>query len=86
MWFTNVELRVRLLETKIAKQLFGFSLAPFVDAGTVRDKWQDLDFKNVKTSYGTGLRIAWNQSTILSLDYGRLKEDALLYFGIGQAF
>ncbi|WP_375561074.1 BamA/TamA family outer membrane protein [Bernardetia sp. OM2101] len=86
MWFTNVELRVRLLETKIAKQLFGFSLAPFVDAGTVRDKWQDLNFKNVKTSYGAGLRIAWNQSTILSLDYGRSKEDALLYFGIGQIF
>ncbi|WP_338813047.1 DUF5982 domain-containing protein [Bernardetia sp. Wsw4-3y2] len=86
MWFTNIELRIRLLETKIAKQLFGFSLAPFVDAGTVRDKWQDLNFENIKTSYGTGLRIAWNQSTILSLDYGRSKEDALLYFGIGQIF
>jgi outer membrane protein assembly factor BamA len=86
MWFTNVELRVRLIETKIAKQLFGFSLAPFVDAGTVRDRWQDLSFKNIKTSYGTGLRIAWNQSTILSLDYGRSKEDSLLYFGIGQIF
>jgi outer membrane protein assembly factor BamA len=86
MWFTNVELRVQLLETKIAKQFFAFALAPFVDAGTVRDKWQDLNFKNIKTSYGAGLRIAWNQSTILSLDYGRSKEDALLYFGIGQAF
>lgn len=86
MWFTNIELRVQLLETKIAKQFFAFALAPFVDAGTVRDKWQDLDFKNIKTSYGAGLRIAWNQSTILSLDYGRSKEDALLYFGIGQAF
>ncbi len=86
MWFTNVELRIQLLETKIAKQFFAFALAPFVDAGTVRDKWQDLNFKNIKTSYGAGLRIAWNQSTILSLDYGRSKEDALLYFGIGQAF
>ena len=86
MWFTNIELRVQLLETKIAKQLFAFALAPFVDAGTVRDKWQDLNFKNIKTSYGAGLRIAWNQSTILSLDYGRSKEDSLLYFGIGQIF
>lgn len=86
MWFTNIELRARLFETKIAKQLFGFSLAPFVDAGTVRDKWQELSFKNIKTSYGAGLRIAWNQSTILSLDYGRSKEDSLIYFGIGQIF
>jgi hypothetical protein len=86
MWFTNVELRVRLAETKIGKQRFAFGVAPFFDAGTVRDRWQNLNFKNIKTSYGGGLRIAWNQSTILSFDYGRSKEDSLFYFGIGQAF
>jgi len=86
MWFTNVELRVRLAETKIGKQRFAFGVAPFFDAGTVRDRWQNLNFKNIKTSYGVGLRIAWNQSTILSFDYGRSKEDSLFYFGIGQAF
>lgn len=86
MWFTNVELRVRLAETKLGKQRFAFGIAPFFDAGTVRDRWQDLNFKNIKTSYGGGLRIAWNQSTILSFDYGRSKEDRLFYFGIGQAF
>jgi hypothetical protein len=86
MWFTNVELRVRLAETKLGKQRFAFGIAPFFDAGTVRDRWQDLSFKNIKTSYGGGLRIAWNQSTILSFDYGHSKEDRLFYFGIGQAF
>lgn len=86
MWFTNVELRVRLAETTLGKQRFAFGVAPFFDAGTVRDRWQDLNFKNIKTSYGGGLRIAWNQSTILSFDYGRSKEDRLFYFGIGQAF
>ena len=86
MWFTNVELRVRLAETKIGKQRFAFGVAPFFDAGTVRNRWQNLNFKNIKTSYGVGLRIAWNQSTILSFDYGRSKEDSLFYFGIGQAF
>lgn len=86
MWFTNVELRIRLAETKLGKQRFAFGLAPFFDAGTVRDRWQDLNFKNIKTSYGGGLRIAWNQSTILSFDYGRSKEDSLFYLGIGQAF
>lgn len=86
MWFTNVELRVRLAETKLGKQRFAFGVAPFFDAGTVRNRWQNLNFKNIKTSYGVGLRIAWNQSTILSFDYGRSKEDSLFYFGIGQAF
>jgi len=86
MWFTNVELRVRLAETKLGKQRFAFGFAPFFDAGTVRDRWQDLNFNNIKYSYGGGLRIAWNQSTILSFDYGHSKEDRLFYFGIGQAF
>ncbi|MBL7836283.1 MAG: BamA/TamA family outer membrane protein [Bacteroidetes bacterium] len=86
MWFTNVELRVRLAETKLGKQRFAFGFAPFFDAGTVRDHWQDLNFNNIKYSYGGGLRIAWNQSTILSFDYGHSKEDRLFYFGIGQAF
>jgi len=84
--FANFELRYRIAETKFGKQRFAFTLAPFFDAGTVRDKWQDINFTNIKTSYGCGLRVAWNQSTIISFDYGISKEDKLFYFGIGQAF
>ncbi len=84
--FANIELRYRMAETKWSKQRFAFTLALFFDAGTVRDKWQDLNFTNIKTAYGAGLRIAWNQSTIVSFDYGISKEDKLFYFGIGQAF
>lgn len=86
LWFTNIELRVRLAEARIGKQRFGFGVAPFVDAGTVRDRWQDLNFRNIKTSYGAGARIAWNQSTIISFDYGLSKEDKLFFFGLGQVF
>lgn len=86
MWFTNLELRYRFLETKLGKQRFAFGVAPFFDAGTVRDRWQDLNFTKIKFSYGAGLRVAWNQSTILSFDYGKSKEDGLFYIGIGQAF
>ncbi|MFV8355788.1 Omp85 family outer membrane protein [Flavobacterium sp. XS1P32] len=86
MWFTNLELRYRFLEAKLGKQRFAFGVAPFFDAGTVRDRWQDLNFTKIKFSYGAGLRIAWNQSTILSFDYGKSKEDGLFYIGIGQAF
>jgi Domain of unknown function (DUF5982)/Omp85 superfamily domain len=86
LWFTNIELRFRLGETKLGKQNFTFGLAPFYDLGTVRDRWQNLNFTRLKTSYGAGLRIGWNQSTILSFDYGISKEDKLFYFGIGQIF
>jgi hypothetical protein len=57
-----------------------------LDAGTVRDRWQDLSFRNLKTSYGAGARIAWNLSTIVFADYGISKEDRLFFFGIGQVF
>ncbi len=86
LWFANVELRVRLAETQWGKQRFAFGVAPFVDAGTVRDRWQDLDLTNIKTAYGAGLRVAWNQSTIISFDYGVSREDRLFFFGIGQVF
>lgn len=86
MWFANVELRYRIAETQLGKQNFAFGVAPFLDAGTVRNRWQDLNFKNIKYSYGLGARIAWNQSTIISFDYGISKEDKLFYIGIGQAF
>ncbi len=86
LWFTNVELRTRIADAKIGSQTFGFSLAPFFDAGTVRDRWQNLNFDKVKTSYGAGMRIAWNQSTLLSFDYGISREDKLFFFGIGQVF
>ncbi len=86
MWFSNVELRARILDFSALNQNFGIGIAPFVDFGTVRDHWEDLNLNQVKFSFGSGLRIAWNQSTILSLDYGVSAEDKLFFFGIGQAF
>ena len=86
LWFTNIEFRYRIAEVKLGKQDFAFGAAPFFDAGTVRNRWQDLNFKDIRYSYGLGARIAWNQSTIISVDYGISKEDKLLYIGIGQAF
>ncbi|MBC8140883.1 MAG: BamA/TamA family outer membrane protein [Armatimonadetes bacterium] len=86
VWFANLELRTRLAETLIGRQRFALSVAPFVDAGTVRDDYRKLNFDRVRSSYGVGGRIAWNQSTIISFDYAKSPEDALFYFGLGQAF
>jgi outer membrane protein assembly factor BamA len=84
--FANVELRYRVTEFSFSKQRFALGVAPFFDMGTVRDDWQNLSFSNIRYSYGGGLRVAWNQSTILSFDYGISKEDKLFFFGIGQIF
>lgn len=81
-----MELRYRIIDVELLNQTFGIGIAPFFDAGTVRDRWQDLNFNQIKYSYGAGVRIAWNQSTILSFDYGISKENNLFYFSIGQAF
>lgn len=86
MWFSNLEIRARIAELNAWKQHFSLNIAPFFDMGTVRDRWQDLSFKNLKTAYGAGLRIGWNQSTTLYFDYGISREDRLFFFGIGQAF
>lgn len=86
MWFANMEVRARFAEANFLKQHFSFAMAPFFDAGTVRDHWQDLNLTNIRYAYGAGVRMGWNQSTILSLDYGISKEDKLLFFGLGQVF
>ena len=86
LWFFNAELRVLLAEIKIEGQQFGFGLVPFFDAGTVRDRWQDLNFTSVQTSVGIGGRIIWNQSTVISFDYGISREDNLFFIGLGHTF
>ncbi|WP_199750509.1 Omp85 family outer membrane protein [Gynurincola endophyticus] len=86
MWFANLEMRIRIAETAFLNQHLSFNVVPFFDMGTVRDSWQNLSFKHLKTSYGSGLRIGWNQSTTIYFDYGISKEDKLFFFGIGQSF
>lgn len=86
LWFANAELRARVTEFSVGRQRFALGVAPFLDAGTVRDRWQTLNLDRVRWSYGAGARIAWNQSTMISLDLGRSREDQLVFFGLGQSF
>lgn len=86
LWFANAEVRARVTEFTVGKQRFGLGVAPFVDAGTVRERWQSLNLDRVRWSYGAGARLAWNQSTMISLDLGRSREDQLVFFGLGQGF
>ena len=83
----NSELRIRLFERMIAKQNVGFGLVPFVDAGSVYNKLNDLTIKgSLRYSSGLGARIIWNQSTVLRFDLARSKEDQQFFFTFDHAF
>ncbi|HSZ71960.1 MAG TPA: DUF5982 domain-containing protein [Cytophagaceae bacterium] len=87
MNFANIELRTRFLQVHVFKQHLAFSAVPFFDIGGV---WDDLNrlnnFQNYRSSEGLGLRIVWNENTILRFDYAVSKEDQQFFFNLGHAF
>ncbi len=84
--FANVEARWRFASTNIWGQHFTFNLVPFFDAGKVWDRVSKYDFNHYKTSQGLGLRVPWNQSTVLSFDYANSVEDDQFFFTFGHIF
>lgn len=82
----NLELRSRLFDVDVLKQNFAFSFVPFVDAGRVWDNFQSMKFNNILVSPGAGIRVAWNQSTILRFDYSVSREDRQFFFVFGHMF
>jgi hypothetical protein len=82
----NLELRARLYDFKFLKQHFNFGLTPFYDMGSVYDNIDKLTFQGWQGAPGMGARLAWNQSTVLRLDYGRSREGGQVFFGFGHIF
>lgn len=74
MGFGNLELRYRFLELPG----FTFNIAPLFDFGRVWDTLGSITSKTVtegyKYSYGLGLRIIWNQSTVIYAEWARSRE------------
>ncbi len=82
----NFELRLNFYERDIFGQSFEFMAVPFVDSGKVFDHISESDLTAFKYTYGLGLRIAWNQATIITVDYGKSIEDSGLYINFGHIF
>lgn len=82
----NVETRFNFYKTHTLGQTFDFMVVPFVDAGKVFDSVSDTDLSGYKYTYGAGMRIAWNQATIIMIDYGQSVEDSGLYINFGHIF
>jgi hypothetical protein len=87
MAFSNLELRWRFAE--LANGAFAFQFVPFFDFGRVWDRLSDVSLQGYKYSYskGGGIRIIWNQSTVIYFEFARSSERASnFYFNFGHIF
>jgi outer membrane protein assembly factor BamA len=84
--FINSELRFRFAQRRVWRQQLALSLVPFVDVGNVWDGWDKLDMQMWKWSVGSGLRLVWNQSTVLRADLAFSQEDRQFFFGFNHVF
>ncbi|TGK44492.1 Omp85 family outer membrane protein [Leptospira andrefontaineae] len=86
MGWGNLEIRWRFFQFSAFSQNFTLSAVPFMDFGRIWDDEHKANFKGYKHSNGLGLRIAWNQSTIITIDYAVSKEDKQLFVNFNHAF
>jgi outer membrane protein assembly factor BamA len=83
----NLEVRWTFYEFDVGKhQHFGLILAPFFDVGRVFDSLDDLELRRFRNGQGAGFRIAWNQATIVVVDYGVSREGSNLYINFNHPF
>lgn len=86
MGWGNFEVRWKFAETRIGSQHFAFNLVPFVDVGRVWNTPSKVGLTKFKYDRGLGLRIAWNQSTIIMIDYAKSQEDSQLFVNFNHIF
>lgn len=74
MLWGNFELRIKLVKFTLWKQFFYIAVNPFFDCGVITqsyrlDKQAALDgWRDPVTSFGIGLKAAWNENFILSAE------------------
>lgn len=81
----NAEVRWTFARFSAAGQRFSLQAAPLVDAGRVFDK-VGFSLQDWKVAGGAGLRVGWNQSTIVMFDFGASREDTGFYVDFGMPF
>lgn len=68
------------------KQNFSLAVVPFVDIGTVGDQNFMLNLLKMRASAGVGLRLGWNLSTIITLDFAVSEEDQQWFLNFNNSF
>lgn len=85
----NLEVRWTFWEfdVKLGKrQHFATMLAPFLDVGRIFDSVDNIALERFRNGQGLGFRIAWNQATIIVVDYGVSREGSSLYVNFNHPF
>ena len=83
---SNFEIRWQFWDVSFWKQHFAFMIVPFFEVGRAFDSIQKTSYRDWKLSYGSGLRIIWNQATIIAFHYGASKEAQYIYVDFNHTF
>jgi outer membrane protein assembly factor BamA len=81
----NAEVRWTFARFPIRDQAFSLQVAPLVDAGRVFDR-VGFSLEDWKVAAGAGLRIGWNRSTMIIVDFAASREDTGLFVDFGTSF
>lgn len=86
MAYANFEIRWKFWSIDVGKNHFDFQLVPFYDVGRVWDQTSKVNLQDYKHSRGIGLRIPWNQATVIYFDYAVSREDRQLFVNFNHIF
>ncbi len=86
MALANAEIRHDILEGTWGSQHFLYTVVAFADGGRAFASGTKASFADWKGAAGGGLRIAWNQATIINATYGASGEDSNISIGFGHQF
>lgn len=86
MALANLELRWTMFDFTVFGQHFAPMLIPFFDIGSAFDQPKDISTSVWRYAYGAGLRLAWNQATIIMVDYAMSKEDSNMFINFSHIF
>lgn len=84
--FANVELRHRFAEVDVWGQNLTFAAVPFLDLGAIGDRLFVPRLDQPRAAAGAGLRIGWNRSTMVLLDYAVSPEDGQLFLNFNKSY
>ena len=86
MALTNYEIRWTFAHAHVAGQDLALIGVPFLDMGRVFDRISQTSVRGWARSQGLGLRVAWNQATVIMADYGFSTEDSGLDLNFNHIF
>lgn len=86
MSLANLELRYDLLEHVVKSQRLLLTAVAFGDGGRAFERGAETTFRDWRGAAGGGVRIAWNQATIINASCGASGEDFNIHVDFGHQF